>query len=482
MRLDVLPADSRPPLASTFVKEFTMRLVSTCFAVLLPYVAAVAPLLADEANVLKYCDDQPDGMKSLGGSGELIRFEAPRDGQTVAGIRIHGSRYGLPQPPEEDFLIFFLSADESEIIAARMAPYSLFSRGDNESVEVKFQQPVAVPHTFWIALDFRAHQRKGVYVSFDTSTEGKHSRVGLPGVKSKEVDFGGDWMVQVLLGDAAAAGGPPARQAAAIAAIEKLGGKVHFDQHNAERPPIAVSFFENPTVVDADLKSLDDLTSLLEVTLDATQVTDAGLSHLKTLPNLGSLSLTRTRVTDDGLAHLAGLSRMEILGLHGTNVTDKGLVHLKGLTRLNMLSLDNTRITDAGLEQLKGLANLCTLNLDGTKVTDAGLAHLSALTSLRDLRLRETEITDAALAHLKGLAHLNTLVLNSTRVTDAGLAHLKEIDSLRSLWLADTSITDAGLVHLQGLTGLQSLVLGRHVTDAGVTKLQAALPECKIHR
>jgi hypothetical protein len=37
-------------------------------------------------------------------------------------------------------------------------------------------------------------------------------------------------------------------------------------------------------------------------------------------------------------------------------------------------------------------------------------------------------------------------------------------------------------VHLQGLTGLQTLVLGKHVTDAGVTQLQAALPECKIHR
>ncbi len=459
-----------------------MRLVPTWFAVLLTCAAAVTPLAADESNVLNYCDDQPDGMKSLGGSGELIRFEAPRDGQAVMGIRIHGARYGLPQPPEEDFLIFFLSEDESEIIAARMAPYSLFSRGENEWVEVKFKQPVAVPRTFWIALDFRAHQRKGVYVSFDTSTEGKHSRVGLPGVKAKEVDFGGDWMIHVLLGDAAAAGGAQAAQAAAIAAIEKLGGDVHIDQHSAERTPIAVRFFENRMVVDADLQSLNDLTSLLEVTLDATQVTDAGLAHLKTLPNLGSLSLTRTRVTDEGLAHLAGLSRMEILGLHGTNVTDKGLVYLKGLTRLNMLSLDNTRITDAGLVELKGLTNLYTLSLDGTGVTDACLAHLSALTSLRDLRLRETKISDAGLAHLRALAHLNTLVLNSTRVTDAGLTHLKELDGLRSLWLADTSITDVGLAHLQGLTVLETLVLGKHVTDAGVKKLQAALPECKIHR
>ena len=53
--------------------------------------------------------------------------------------------------------------------------------------------------TFWVALDFRATQTKGVYVSFDTSTKGEHSRMGLPGTETSAVNFGGDWLIEAKL-------------------------------------------------------------------------------------------------------------------------------------------------------------------------------------------------------------------------------------------------------------------------------------------
>ncbi len=56
-----------------------------------------------EANVLKYGDGKADGKKSLGGSGEMIRFELPDGVTRVSGIKIHGARYGYPQPPQENF-------------------------------------------------------------------------------------------------------------------------------------------------------------------------------------------------------------------------------------------------------------------------------------------------------------------------------------------------------------------------------------------
>ena len=44
-----------------------------------------------------------------------------------------------------------------------------------------------------------------------------------------------------------------------------------------------------------------------------------------------------------------------------------------------------------------------------------------------------------------------------------------------------TNITDAGLEHLKGLTNLEELDLRwTKVTDAGVAKLQQALPNCEI--
>jgi hypothetical protein len=47
--------------------------------------------------------------------------------------------------------------------------------------------------------------------------------------------------------------------------------------------------------------------------------------------------------------------------------------------------------------------------------------------------------------------------------------------------LRGTQVTDAGLVHLEGLDNLDFLYLDNtQVTDEGVTKLQKALPNCKI--
>jgi RNA polymerase sigma-70 factor (ECF subfamily) len=167
------------------------------------------PKQADLPASLRHGDGQPDGKKSLGGSGEMIEFHQPaRAGLKVAGLKIHGARYGLPEPPDEQFLIYVLSEGQDEVLSTQMAPYSLFERGAERWVEVKFKRPVPLPARCWIALDFRAHQTKGVYVSIDTSTGGQHSRIGLPGLKSKPAGDA-DWMIELLLSaeDGARAGG-----------------------------------------------------------------------------------------------------------------------------------------------------------------------------------------------------------------------------------------------------------------------------------
>jgi len=170
------------------------RLVACLAAIILfsglSSIAQLAPV--------KYGDGQADGKKSLGGSGEMIQFTLPAGQQKIEGIRIHGSRYGSPDAPRESFLIYVLNEDLSEVISTEMAPYSLFERGGEKWVEVKFRKPIDLPQQFWVALDFRAGPRKGVYVSYDTSTDGKQSRVGLPGMEAKPTEFTGDWMIEVL--------------------------------------------------------------------------------------------------------------------------------------------------------------------------------------------------------------------------------------------------------------------------------------------
>ncbi len=167
--------------------------------------AETEPNTTDESEngkpvlLLKYGDGKPDGKKSIGGTGEMIHFELPNTQQKVKALRIHASRYGTPQPPDEDIDITFVSDDETEIIDSQTVPYARFRRGENRWVTLKFAEPVEVPAKFWVIFDFGAERTKGVYVSYDTDTGGKHSRIGLPGADSREVDFGGDWMVQLML-------------------------------------------------------------------------------------------------------------------------------------------------------------------------------------------------------------------------------------------------------------------------------------------
>lgn len=155
--------------------------------------------VAKPVLLLKYGDGKANGKKSLGGTGEMIRFELPDTQQKVKALRIHAARYGTPQAPDEDVDITFVSDDETEIIDNQTVPYARFRRGQSRWVTLKFDEPVEVPETFWVIFDFGAERTKGVYVSYDTATGGKHSRIGLPGADSREVDFGGDWMVQLIL-------------------------------------------------------------------------------------------------------------------------------------------------------------------------------------------------------------------------------------------------------------------------------------------
>ncbi len=148
---------------------------------------------------LSYNDGSADGKKSIAGAAELLSFTLPDKGAKVAAVRIHGSRYGYPQPPKEDFEILFLNQDLTEVTATKMAPYSRFKRGPESWVEIKFPQPIEVPAEFWVGVNFRAERTKGVYVSYDNSTDGSHSRVGLPGQEIRDADVGGDWMIEVVL-------------------------------------------------------------------------------------------------------------------------------------------------------------------------------------------------------------------------------------------------------------------------------------------
>lgn len=149
-------------------------------------------------QVLKHHDGKAEGHKSYGGSGHMIEFTMPEGFNTVNAVAIHGSRYGAAQPPAEDFAVHILDETHTQVLHTHNAPYRIFLRGADRWNLVKLAKPVAVSGTFWVALDFKATQTKGVYVSYDTSTAGEHSLAGLPEGEAEGIEY--DWMIQVTVG------------------------------------------------------------------------------------------------------------------------------------------------------------------------------------------------------------------------------------------------------------------------------------------
>ena len=196
-----------------------------------------------------------------------------------------------------------------------------------------------------------------------------------------------------------------------------------------------------------------------------------------------TITLDNRPIADEGLQHLQGLGRLEQLRMNGTPITNAGLAYLKDLPRLETVELRGTRITNEGLKPLLSHP-LIWLDLSSTLITDQGLEHLKGFPKLQQLRLNGLKITDAGMEHLAGLPSLHLLEVAGTQISDAGLKHVRKLNNLNWLMLTGTKVSDAGLEELKGLPGLRTLWLERtkNVTEEGVAKLKAALPNCKVAR
>jgi hypothetical protein len=149
------------------------------------------------AKVLSHVDDTAEGKHSFGGSGHAIRFKRPAGASRLAAIEVFGSRYGMPQPPDEDFHVYVLDRD-GQVLHDLVYPYAMFERGDERWVVLGVDE-LKVPREFSIALDFNARQTKGVYVGKDESVEESHSSIGTPSKGFEPVDDKFDWMIRVHL-------------------------------------------------------------------------------------------------------------------------------------------------------------------------------------------------------------------------------------------------------------------------------------------
>jgi hypothetical protein len=275
------------------------------------------------------------------------------------------------------------------------------------------------------------------------------------------------------------------RERAAVADIEKVGGRIVYDwQLDA-----SINDFTAPGPAWLRRRLGDDcFSNVVSVTIDGwgtpagDEVTGEWLRRLEPFTELTQATFIGTHVTDDGLRYVAKCRKIVQLSLTDETVTDAGLAYLRDLPAIKELDLSSASgVTDAGLIDIARLKGLEQLVLDGTSVTGNGIVHLQALPKLKLLYLRNTPMTDAGLSYLNGVSGLQNLHLDGTGITDAGLGCISGLSDLSELSLQQTAVTDAGLIHLR-LPKLRLLAVSKtSVTIEGAAQLQAALPNCQVN-
>jgi hypothetical protein len=227
-------------------------------------------------------------------------------------------------------------------------------------------------------------------------------------------------------------------------------------------------------------------------------VSDASLAHIARLRRLEYLGLADTRITDSGLKHVENLSGLNDLILWKTAISDEGLVHLAGLTQLGMLSLDETSITSAGLARLATLDRLTWLCLQRTAVDDRAIGQLAAMPALTDLFVSGAAFSGPGLLKLHERLpscqiQSHSFRLNSMTIGGAPSDRWQQLvtrihaldaeDRIKLVDLSGTLLSDEQAAMLEGLQTVECLDLrGTRVTEAGLLRLQQALPRCEIYR
>jgi Leucine-rich repeat (LRR) protein len=218
----------------------------------------------------------------------------------------------------------------------------------------------------------------------------------------------------------------------AVAALEKLGGKIVRDDRADGKPVISVK-------------------------LDGSRAGDADLRNVAVLKQLRSLDLagtgpTRMRISDQGLKELAGLERLTWLRIGGPKITDAGLAALARLRELEFLDLSGTLISDDGMRELvRRHPRLLNLNFQAApRITDAGIKELARLRGLKYLALPGTAITDEGVRALARAPALEVLGLGNTNITDAAVRELARYPRLRFVSLAgDRQVSDEAVAELR---------------------------------
>lgn len=158
---------------------------------------AIPVTSAPASSNLGYVKDTSEDFRSIGASGHAVLFERPDGTSFVESVQIFAARYGMPEPPQENFHLYILN-EKQQVLADVEFPYSLVERGTLRWYLLNTPS-IEVPKQFYVALAFNPNQTKGIYLGLDKGVTQSHSFTGLPEEGYNKVTGTFDWMVRVKL-------------------------------------------------------------------------------------------------------------------------------------------------------------------------------------------------------------------------------------------------------------------------------------------
>ena len=140
-----------------------------------------------------------------------------------------------------------------------------------------------------------------------------------------------------------------ADEKSAIAAIEKLGGRVLYIAQDSNEYSVTITrnlFSKEKGFTGADVKLLGQLSNAVEISFQHPDTDDSWIIPIKNLGKLKKLHLQKTKISDKALDTIGAIGSLEYLNLYQTAVTDGGLDKLKNLKKLKALYLWQTKVTE----------------------------------------------------------------------------------------------------------------------------------------
>lgn len=229
---------------------------------------------------------------------------------------------------------------------------------------------------------------------------------------------------------------------------------------------------------------------IIALDLKGPQVTDDAVETLVHLPPVGQFAVVQTSLTDAGFTRLMqsqAAVQASGLALRGTPKERSALAAILQAERISFLQLWPANLADADVIRSWQTLPLTRLELVDAKFGVDEFEAIAELHGLTDLQLTHVGIDDVGFQRLQRLTELTRLTLNGGRtddpsISDEGLKGVEKFTKLTYLDLRCHAVTDRGIEHLKTCSQLQEVFLEEtKVTEAGVKKLAAALPRCKIH-